>query len=46
MVQLKFSNSNIFSYKLVEGVQKKKYLMDLSSVSPKSVIWGGLPDTV
>ena len=46
MVQLKFSNSNIFSYKLVEGVQKKKYLMDLSSVRPKSVIWGGLPDTV
>lgn len=46
MVQLKFSNSNIFSYKLVEGVQKKKYLMDFSSVSPKSVIWGGLPDTV
>ena len=46
MVQLKFSNSNIFSYKLVQGVQKKKYLMDLSSVSPKSVIWGGLPDTV
>ena len=46
MVQLKFSNSNIFSYKLIEGVQKKKYLMDLSSVSPKSVIWGGLPDTV
>ena len=46
MVQLKFSNSNIFSYKLVEGVQKKKYLMDLSSVRPKIVIWGGLPDTV
>ncbi len=46
MVQLKFSNSNIFSYKLVEGVQGKKYLMDLSSVRPKSVIWGGLPDTV
>ena len=46
MVPLKFSNSNIFSYKLVQGVQKKKYLMDLSSVSPKSVIWGGLPDTV
>ena len=46
MVQLKFSNSNIFSYKLVEGVQKKKYLMDLSSVRPKSVIWGGLPDNV
>ena len=46
MVQLKFSNSNIFSYKLVEGVQEKKYLMDLSSVRPKSVIWGGLPDTV
>lgn len=46
MVQLKFSNSNIFSYKLVQGVQKKKYLMNLSSVSPKSVIWGGLPDTV
>lgn len=46
MVQLKFSNSNIFSYKLVEGVQKKKYLMDLSSVRPKSVIWGGLPDIV
>lgn len=46
MVQLKFSNSNIFSFKLVEGVQKKKYLMDLSSVRPKSVIWGGLPDTV
>ena len=46
MVQLKFSNSNIFSYKLVEGVHKKKYLMDLSSVRPKSVIWGGLPDTV
>ena len=46
MVQLKFSNSNIFSYKLVEGVQKKKYLMDLSSVRPKSVIWGALPDTV
>ena len=46
MVQLKFSNSNIFSYKLVEGIQGKKYLMDLSSVRPKSVIWGGLPDTV
>ena len=46
MVQLKFSNSNIFSYKLVQGVQKKKYLMDLSSVRPKSVIWGALPDTV
>ena len=46
MVQLKFSNSNIFSFKLVEGVQGKKYLMDLSSVRPKSVIWGGLPDTV
>ena len=46
MVQLKFSNSNIFSYKLVEGVRGKKYLMDLSSVRPKSVIWGGLPDTV
>ena len=46
MVQLKFSNSNIFSFKLVEGIQKKKYLMDLSSVRPKSVIWGGLPDTV
>lgn len=46
MVQLKFSNSNIFSYKLVEGVQGKKYLMDLSSIRPKSVIWGGLPDTV
>ena len=46
MVQLKFSNSNIFSYMLVEGVQGKKYLMDLSSVRPKSVIWGGLPDTV
>ena len=46
MVELKFSNSNIFSYKLVEGVQGKKYLMDLSSVRPKSVIWGGLPDTV
>ena len=46
MVQLKFSNSNIFSYKLVEGVQGKKYLMDLSSARPKSVIWGGLPDTV
>ena len=46
MVQLKFSNSNILSYKLVEGVQGKKYLMDLSSVRPKSVIWGGLPDTV
>lgn len=46
MVQLKFSNSNIFSYKLVEGVQGKKYLMDLSSVRPKSVIWGALPDTV
>ena len=46
MVQLKFSNSNIFSYKLVEVVQGKKYLMDLSSVRPKSVIWGGLPDTV
>lgn len=46
MVQLKFSNSNIFSFKLVEGVQEKKYLMDLSSVHPKSVIWGGLPDTV
>ena len=46
MVQLKFSNSNIFSYKLVEGVQGKKYLMDLSSVRPKSVIWGGLPNTV
>ena len=46
MVQLKFSNSNIFSYKLVEGVQGKKYLMDLSSVRPKCVIWGGLPDTV
>lgn len=46
MVQLKFSNSNIFSYKLVEGVQGKKYLMDLSSVRPKSVIWGSLPDTV
>lgn len=46
MVQLKFSNSNIFSYKLVEGVQGKKYLMDLSSVRPKSVIWGGLPDTI
>ena len=46
MVQLKFSNSNIFSYKLVEGLQGKKYLMDLSSVRPKSVIWGGLPDTV
>ena len=43
---MKFSNSNIFSYKLVEGVQGKKYLMDLSSVRPKSVIWGGLPDTV
>ena len=46
MIQLKFSNSNIFSYKLVEGVQGKKYLMDLSSVRPKCVIWGGLPDTV
>ncbi|MFC2723169.1 DUF443 family protein [Granulicatella adiacens] len=46
MVQFKFSNSNIFSYKLVEGVQGKKYLMDLSSVRPKSVIWGALPDTV
>ena len=46
MVQLKFSNSNIFSFKLVVGVQGKKYLMDLSSVRPKSVIWGGLPDTV
>ena len=46
MVQFKCSNSNIFSYKLVEGVQGKKYLMDLSSVRPKSVIWGGLPDTV
>ena len=46
MLKLKFSNSNIFSYKLVEGVQGKKYLMDLSSVRPKSVIWGGLPDTV
>ena len=46
MVQLKFSNSNSFSFKLVEGVQGKKYLMDLSSVRPKSVIWGGLPDTV
>ena len=46
MVQLKFSNSNIFSFKLVEGIQGKKYLMDLSSVRPKSVIWGGLPDTV
>ena len=46
MVQLKFSNSNIFSYKLVQGVQKKKYLMNLSSVRPKSVIWGALPDTV
>lgn len=46
MVELKFSNSNIFSYKLVEGVQGKKYLMDLSSVRPKCVIWGGLPDTV
>ena len=46
MVQLKFSNSNIFSYQLVVGVQGKKYLMDLSSVRPKSVIWGGLPDTV
>ena len=46
MAQLKFSNSNIFSYKLVEGVQGKKYLMDLSSVRPKSVIWGALPDTV
>ena len=46
MVQLKFSNSNIFSFKLVEGVQGNKYLMDLSSVRPKSVILSGLPDTV
>ncbi|MBP2623453.1 hypothetical protein [Streptococcus oricebi] len=44
-MDLKFIPSNLASYQIVEA-EGKKYLMDTSTMSPKSYLWGSLPNEI
>lgn len=46
MVQLKFSNSNIGCYQIVEASNKKRYVVDSSSINSKGTVWGFWPETI
>lgn len=46
MVQLKFSNSNIGCYQIVEASNKKRYVIDSSSINSKGTVWGFWPETI
>ena len=46
-VELKFKNSSMMCFQIVQIDQEsKKYVMDTSTISPKSYYWGIKTDTI
>ena len=46
-MELKFKNSNMTCFQIVQIDQEsKKYIMDTSTMSPKSYYWGIKTDTI
>ena len=44
-MKVKFKETNKVFFKIVE-VEGEKYILDLTTVSPKAYFWGSLPDEI